>query len=51
MSRPDLQGEYGQAGWQACDATPQESSNGNTVLIVLHTFIHIASQAFSIKSL
>jgi len=35
MSRPDLQGEYGRAGWQASDATPQESSNGNTILIVV----------------
>lgn len=29
MTRPDLEGMYG--GWQAIDATPQESSGGKTL--------------------
>jgi len=28
MSRPDVDGTYGKPGWQACDATPQETSDG-----------------------
>ena len=30
MTRPDLQAGYG--GWQAIDATPQETSEGNKLI-------------------
>ena len=36
MARPDLPTGYG--GWQAIDATPQETSDGRSILVNADTF-------------
>ena len=51
MTRPDLQAGYG--GWQAIDATPQETSEGNKLILFNkqcshadHSSDEITSRAF-----
>ena len=46
MKRPDLPLGYG--GWQVLDATPQEASDGNT-LIMLNIMIYHMSSHLGVK--